>query len=73
MNNDPTNYGKLFVCKLKLEQLLDQIKKIEINDQLSVSDKISKIKIIKTEIDKVGQEIDTIKKEITLLRTRNIN
>lgn len=65
--------SKLLICKLKLEQLLDQIKKIEINTQLSISDKISKIKIIKEEIDKVGKEIDIIKKEITLQESYNVN
>ena len=65
--------GKLTVCKLRLEYLLEQIKKINDDEQLSVSDKVSKIKIIKIEIDIVGQEVDTIKKEINLSKTYTIN
>lgn len=65
--------GKLIICKLRLEHLLVQIKKIDGDKQLSVSDKISKIKIIKDEINKIGQEIDMIKKEINLTKSYNIN
>lgn len=66
MNKDLSNYEKLFVCKLKLQHLLDKIKEMEIDTELSVTEKISKIKIIR-------EEIDRIKKEVTLLRNHNIN
>lgn len=74
MNN--TSYspsGKLIICQLKLERLLEQIKKIGEDEEISESDKISQIKIIKVEIDKIGLEIDNVKKEINLSKISNIN
>lgn len=64
---------KLLINKLKLEQWLGQLQKIENDLETPVSERLSKIKIIKEEIEKVGQQIDIIKKEIMLLRTKNIN
>lgn len=74
MNNTSYSpFGKLVICQLKLERLLEQIKKIGGNEEMSESDKISQIKIIKAEIDKIGLEIDSIKKEINLSKINNIN
>jgi peptidoglycan hydrolase CwlO-like protein len=61
------------VAKHTLENLLGQIKQIETNAQADVNDKLSQIKKIKEEIAKVGMEIDSIKREITLLNTYNVN
>jgi hypothetical protein len=65
--------NKLISCKRILETLLKKITKIEEDGQMSANDKISKIKTIREEITKVGSEIDSIKKEITLLNKHNVN
>lgn len=65
--------AKLVVCTHTIKSLLRQIKEIEGDLQMSVNEKFSKIKMIKEELTKVGTEIDTVKKELTLLNTYNIN
>jgi len=52
---------------------LSQIDKIEKDIQIPVAERYAKIKMIKDEINKVGTEIDTVKKELILLNTKNIN
>jgi hypothetical protein len=65
--------AKLVVCSHTIKSLLRQIKEIEVDAQLSANEKLSKIKMIRDELSKVGMEIDTVKKEITLLNTYNVN
>lgn len=61
------------VAKHTLENLINQIKQIESDTKADVNEKLSQIKKIKEEIAKVGMEIDSIKREITLLNTYNVN
>lgn len=65
--------ARLVVAKHTALNLLTQIKEIESDAQASDNEKLSRIKKIKEEILKVGTEIDSIKREITLLNTYNVN
>lgn len=65
--------AKLVVCSHTVKSLMVQISEIEADAQLPANEKLSKIKIIREELSKVGTEIDTCKKEITLLNTYNVN
>lgn len=65
--------AKLVVCSHTVKALLRQIKEIESDVQVPANEKLSKIKMIREELSKVGMEIDTVKKEITLLNTYNVN
>jgi len=64
---------KLAACSYILRNLLAQIKDVEEDRISSIDEKLSRIKIIKEEITKVGEEIDRLKKEATLLGTYSIN
>jgi peptidoglycan hydrolase CwlO-like protein len=50
-----------------------RIAEVENDTETPLEDKVSQIKKIKDEITKVGTEIDSIKKEITLLNAYNVN
>lgn len=65
--------ARLVVAKHTVQNLLQQIKQIESDVQTDVNEKLSQIKKIKEEIAKVGTEIDSIKKEITLLNAYSVN
>jgi hypothetical protein len=65
--------AKLLVCTHNVRDLITQIKKIEDDTQTSVNEKLSKIKIIREEITKVGMEIDKLKNEIKLLGAYSVN
>lgn len=65
--------GRMLVAKETVRSLLSRISQIEADTQLSVIEKLSEIKKIQEEMTKVGTEIDSIKKEITLLNTYYIN
>jgi len=65
--------ARVVVAKHTLRNLIGQIKEIEADGQADVNVKLSQIKKIKDEITKVGMEIDSIKREITLLNTYNVN
>lgn len=65
--------ARLVVAKHTVQNLLQQIKEIESNVQTDVNEKLSQIKKIREEITKVGTEIDSIKKEITLLNAYSVN
>jgi len=56
-----------------VNNLLHQIKEIEANSQMPAIEKLSEIKKIRAELNKVGTEIDNIKKEIKLLSTNLLN
>jgi hypothetical protein len=60
-------------CVDILKDLLNQIKCIENDTQESTNDKLLKIKKIREELSKVGTEIDSIKKEIKIIRTYSLN
>lgn len=65
--------ARLVVAKHTVQGLLLQIKEIERDVQTDANEKLSQIKKIKDEITKVGTEIDSIKKEITLLNAYSVN
>jgi type I restriction-modification system DNA methylase subunit len=50
-----------------------KIAELEQDTEAPLEAKLSEIKKIKDEITKVGTEIDSIKREITLLNTYNVN
>jgi type I restriction-modification system DNA methylase subunit len=65
--------ANMMVCNYTVRNLLSKIAALEANAQVPVEEKLSEIKKIKDEITKVGTEIDSIKKEITLLNSYNLN
>lgn len=65
--------AKLLIYTNTVRDLITQIKKIEGDVQAPVNEKLSKIKMIREEITKVGMEIDKLKKEIMLLGAYSIN
>lgn len=65
--------ARVVVARHTLYNLLSQIKEIEADATTDANEKLSQIKKIKEEIVKVGTEIDSIKREITLLNTYNVN
>lgn len=64
---------KMLIAVHTIKDLLAQIKKIEDDSQTLTIEKLSKIKNIKEEMTKVSAEIDFIKRECTLLTSRNVN
>jgi type I restriction-modification system DNA methylase subunit len=65
--------AKMLVCSYIVRGLLDKIRTLEANTDVPFAEKISEIKKIKEEMTKVGTEIDSIKKEITLLKSYSVN
>ena len=64
---------KMLVCSHTVKNLLERIHAIEADTETPNEEKLVQIKKIKEEITKVGTEIDTVKKEITLLNAYNVN
>jgi uncharacterized protein Yka (UPF0111/DUF47 family) len=56
-----------------VKELLRQIKELEANTQMLAIEKLSEIKKIREELNKVGTEIDNIKREIKLLDSYRLN
>jgi len=65
--------AKMLVCSYTVRELLDKLRTLEAATEVSLEDKLSQIKKIREEMNKVGTEIDSIKKEITLLKTYSVN
>ena len=65
--------ANMLACSYTVKKLLMRIAEIEGDTETSLDDRLSQIKKIKDEITKVGTEIDSIKKEITLLNAYNVN
>jgi hypothetical protein len=65
--------NRMVIASHLVKSLLSQIKEIETNEKTSANEKLSQIKKIREEISKVGTEIDSVKKEINLLTTYNVN
>lgn len=63
----------MLICSHTVKKLLLKIAELEQDTEAPLEAKLSEIKKIKDEITKVGTEIDSIKKEITLLNTYNVN
>jgi hypothetical protein len=65
--------ANMLACSYIVKKLLMRIAEVENDTETPLEDKVSQIKKIKDEITKVGTEIDSIKKEITLLNAYNVN
>jgi hypothetical protein len=65
--------AKMMTCSWTLRELLTRIGELENDKELSMNEKMVQIKIIKDEITKVGTEIASIKRELTLISTYSIN
>ena len=65
--------AKMLVCSYIVRGLLDKIRALETDTTVPIEEKIPEIKKIRDEMTKVGTEIDSIKKEITLLKSYNVN
>lgn len=65
--------AKMLVASFTVRDLLAKISVLETSTELSLNEKLEQIKIIKEEITKVGVEIDSIKREITLLNAYSVN
>ena len=65
--------ANMMVCSYTVKTLLSKIAALELDTKLPVEEKFSQIKKIKEEITKVGTEIDSIKNEIILLNSYNLN
>lgn len=64
---------KMLVCSYIVRELLDKIRTLETDTNVPPAEKFSQIKKIRDEMNKVGTEIDNIKKEITLLKSYSVN
>lgn len=69
----PTIAAKFLVATTTIKKLLEQIEEIEHDSVTPQNEKLLQIKKIREEIAKVSQEIDNLKKEITLLNTYRVN
>lgn len=65
--------SKLLVYSSRLKELIKQIKILEDDTVTPPKEKASQIKIIREELNKVGMEIDKIKKEIMLIKQYGVN
>ena len=65
--------SRLEECSKILKEYLSQLDAIEKDINTPESQRITQIKKIRDEITKVGTEIDSIKKEIMLLKDYSIN
>lgn len=65
--------AKMLVCSYVVRGLLDKIRTLEADTDVPLEEKLSEIKKIREEMTKVGTEIDSIKKEITLLKSYSVN
>ena len=63
----------MLICSYTVKKLLLKIAELEQDTEAPLEAKLSEIKKIKDEITKVSTEIDSIKKEITLLNDYSVN
>lgn len=56
-----------------VRKLLEEISEIEADTQTPNISKLSRIQKIREELTKVNEEIDNVKKEITMLSSHSIN
>lgn len=64
---------RLELCIQHLSVYLEQIGELERNPQLSDFEKNNELSIIREQIKNISDEIDTIKREITIAQDVNIN
>lgn len=65
--------AKLLVCRQSVQDLLQQISNIESDTQTSDETKLAQVQKIREEMSKIGEEVDRIKRDITLLDTYEVN
>lgn len=65
--------AKMMTYKYALEDLLKEINLIEQDNVMESNEKLSKIKTIRMEINKIAKQIDIAKKEIILINSYDIN
>jgi hypothetical protein len=68
-----TLQAKLLICKEAVQDLLRQIDVIEADTQASNEIKLTQTKKIREEMNKIGEEVDMIRKSIMLLDTYSVN
>jgi hypothetical protein len=66
-------HARLTIAVDNIKNLRSEVDKIEVDSQMSEVQKLFAIKKIKEELNKVGTEIDNIKKEINLLNAHRVN
>lgn len=64
---------KLSVAYQSVKELMAELKRIEADTKTPAIERLSQIKKIREELNKVGDEIDSIKREITLLNAYRVN
>jgi len=64
---------KLSVAYQSIKELMAELKRIEMDTKTPAIERLSQIKKIREELNKVGDEIDSIKREITLLNAYRVN
>jgi hypothetical protein len=65
--------AKMLVCSYTVRDLLNKIHVLEEDTKMPLSDKLVEIRKIRSEIEKVGTEIDGIKRSLRLLETYSVN
>lgn len=65
--------AKLIVYMDTIKLLLCEINEVEHSEHTPIDTRRAKLKIITEEINKVGIEIDNVKKEITIHSNYNVN
>lgn len=65
--------ARLLICKQNVQDLLRQIDAIEVDTQTSNEAKLAQTQKIREEMNRIGEEVDTIKKSIILLDTYKVN
>jgi hypothetical protein len=66
--------ARMFVCTYIVRELLAIIRTLEADPEVpSNAERFSQIKKIREEMTKVGTEIDSIKKELILLKPYDVN
>jgi hypothetical protein len=65
--------ARLSIAIGTVKMLMQKIREIEADAQTPAIQKLFEIKKIKEELSKVGEEIDSIKREITLLNEYRVN
>ena len=65
--------AKMLVCSYTAKDLLKRINSLEADTQLTNEEKFAQLKTINEDLNKIGQEIDSVKNEIKLLNTYSVN
>tara|TARA_B110000503_G_C6823541_1_gene279887 strand:- start:42 stop:266 length:225 start_codon:yes stop_codon:yes gene_type:complete len=66
-------YARITLFKYALKDCIKEISILENNINIDANSKLSKIKIIREEINKIANQIDKVKKEIILVNSYDVN